>query len=246
MTATETVKQYGETVVTTGRTVAEQLRTPLLAVVGAGDLAVRRTVTVVEGLRSRAEALPGEAQVQADLAAKEARTRAIQVAGQARTAARPEVVLGTVSTLVEAARTQVEALAQHGAVVVDDLRRQPAFRTVVRRAERAVDTVEDRLEDVLEETAEAVAEASNEVTSLAQKTAAKAEKVIDSAEEATHEAAETAKATIAEAEEPVAAKPAKKNSPARTSTPAKTSARVSRARTAKRNDPTAVPAKSTD
>ncbi len=89
MTATQTVKQYGETVVTTGRTVAEQLRTPLLAAVGAGDIVVRRTVSVVEGLRSRAEALPGEAQVQADLAAKEARTRAEQLAVQARSATRP-------------------------------------------------------------------------------------------------------------------------------------------------------------
>ena len=57
----------------------------VLAVIGAGDLAVERAMTVFGQFRSKAEALPGEAQVQADLAAKEARTRATEAAGQART-----------------------------------------------------------------------------------------------------------------------------------------------------------------
>src|ERR671920_659710 len=52
MSTTDTVRHYGETVVSTGRTVAEQLversRTPLLAVVGAGDFAVKATIEVVE------------------------------------------------------------------------------------------------------------------------------------------------------------------------------------------------------
>ena len=90
---------------------------------------------------------------------------------------RPEALRSTVVSLVENARTQaattVEKLAEHGAEVVEDLRRQPAFRKVVRRAERAVDAVEDTLEDVLEETAETVVEASNKATSVAQKTAAR-------------------------------------------------------------------------
>ena len=75
MTATQTVKQYGEFAVTAART-------PVLAVIGAGDLAVERAKTVVSTFRTKAEALPGEAQVQADLAAKEARTRATEAAGR--------------------------------------------------------------------------------------------------------------------------------------------------------------------
>jgi heparin binding hemagglutinin HbhA len=205
MTATDTVKHYGETVVTTGRTVAEQLversRTPLLAVLGAGDVAFQATREAVESLRSRAEALPGEAQVQADLAAKEARARVQEV----RTATRPDAVLGTVSTLVDAARTQVEALAVRGAGVVDELRRQPAFRTVLRRAEGAVDTVEDALEEVLEETAETVAGASDEVTSVAQKAAAKTAKAAKKAEAQVEEAADATKATVRSAEKPTCA-----------------------------------------
>ena len=180
MTPTKTVKQYGETAVSTYKTLN-------LAVIGASDLAVERAKTVLEQFRSKAEALPGEAQVQADLAVKEARTRATEAAGTDRTTAqhfatavRPEVLRSTVESLLETARTQavatVEKLAEHGAEVVEELRRQPAFRRVVRRAEQAVDVVEDTLEDVLEETAEAVVEASNEVTSVAQKTAAKATK----------------------------------------------------------------------
>ena len=38
MTPTQTVKQYGELAVAQGRTLAEQARTPILAVVGAGIL----------------------------------------------------------------------------------------------------------------------------------------------------------------------------------------------------------------
>jgi heparin binding hemagglutinin HbhA len=269
LSPTEPGKPSGETVVTTGRTVAEQLversRTPLLAVVGAGDLAVKATKDVVDTLRSRAEALPGEAQVQADLAAKEARTRATEAAQTARTrvhevrvATRPDVVLGTVSTLVDVARTQVEALAERGAGVVEELRRQPGFRKVVRRAEEAVDTVEDALEDILEETAETVAEASDEVTSVAQKAAAKTAKAAQKAEDKVEDVAESAKATVRSAEEtdastkaaakaaaPVKTAPARKSTPAAaTKAPAKaTTTRVSRARTAKRTDPTAVPAK---
>ena len=163
-TTTQTVKQYGEFAVAQGRSIAEQAKTPILAVVGAGDLAVERARTVVAQFRSKATssimALPGEAQVQADLAVKEARTRATEAAGTARTTAqqfatavRPEAVRSTVESFFETARTQavatVEKLAEHGAEVVEELRQQPGFRRVVRRAERAVDTVEDALEDVL-------------------------------------------------------------------------------------------------
>ena len=68
MTPTQTVKQYGEFAVAQAQTLAEQARTPLLAFVGAGDLAVERARTVLGQFRTKAEALPGEAQVQADLA----------------------------------------------------------------------------------------------------------------------------------------------------------------------------------
>ncbi len=260
MTPTQTLKHYGETVV-------ERQKTVLLATIGAGDLAVERARTVAGSLRSRAVALPGEAQVQVDLAAKEVRNRAEEAAGRAReavqharttgrqfvTSVRPNTVASTVTGLVESARTQatstVEALAERGAEVIEELRRQPAFRRVVSRAERAVDTVEDRLEDVLEDTAEAVSEASDEVTSVAQKTAAKTAKAVDQVEEKTSAAAESAKAALDGAEEApaAAAKPAKKSSAAKKATPARaTSARVTRARTAQRTDPTVVPAKNND
>src|SRR3954464_1644532 len=155
MTATQTVKQYGETAV-------QLTKTQLLATIGAGDLAVQRARTVVDQLRNRAEALPGEAKVQADLGVKEARTRATEAAGQARAAAeplrasrRPEAVRSTVPGLVETARTQafatVEALAERGAHVVEELRQQPGFRKVVRRAQNAAPTVAGTGEQAAEE-----------------------------------------------------------------------------------------------
>jgi heparin binding hemagglutinin HbhA len=250
MTPTKTVKQYGETAVSTYKTLN-------LAVIGAGDLAVERAKTVLEQFRSKAEALPGEAQVQADLAVKEARSTAHQLA----VAVRPETLRSTVTGLVETARTQafstVEKLAEHGAEVVEELRHQPAFRRVVRRAEQAVDAVEDTLEDVLEETAETVVDASNKATSVAQKTAAKASKVAAKAEDKVEEVAETTKATAEKTVEapnsgakpvtattPTAATAKKSTPAARKSSPAKaTSATVTRARSAKPANPTAVPAK---
>lgn len=239
MSTTETIKTYSETAVNQGRqaasSVAEQGRTGLLVAIGAGDVVLDRARTVVTTFRSRAEALPGELQVQADLASKEARTRAEQAAA----AVRPEALTETVSGLVETARRQalstIEELAERGEKVVGDLRRQPAFRRVVRRAEEAVDSVEDALEDVLEETSEAVAEASDTVTSVAQKTKARAEKAIDEVEDEVSAAADAAKATVHDAAEAdVTPAPA-----------AKAPRKATRARTATPPKATAVPAKST-
>ncbi|MGY1830809.1 hypothetical protein ACI8AA_10325 [Geodermatophilus sp. SYSU D01180] len=236
--------------------VAERGRRQFLVAVGAGDLAVEQARTVLASLRT----LPGEAQVQVDLATKEARTRAEQAADRAREAVtharangrqlagavRPDAVVSTVSTLVEQARTQatatIEQLAERGADVLQELRRQPGFRRFVVRAEQAVDTVEDAVEEVIEEAAEAVNEASDEVTSLVQKAASKTTKAAAKAEEVVDQAADQAKAAIeegAEATDEATAKAARK--PAKRTTAARgkatgTSTRVTRTRTAKTTD----------
>jgi heparin binding hemagglutinin HbhA len=246
MSRTDTLKSYGETLVETGRT-------GLLAALGAGDVAVDRARTVVGGLRSRAEALPGEAQVQADLGAKEARTRVETAREQARRAAvharttvtelRPETVLGTVTGLVDSARTQalgaIEELAGRGEALVGDLRRQPAFRKVVARTERAVDAVEDGLEDVLEETGETVAQASDTVTSVAQQAAARTGEAVDAATADVQDAAEATKATVADAAADAPAADETPAAPAAKATPARK--RAPKAATVP--DPLAVPAK---
>jgi len=229
--------------------VAERGRTPLLVAVGAGDLAVAQARTVLVSLRSRAEALPGEAQVQVDLATKEARTRAEQAAERARglvTVVRPDAVVTTVAGLVGQARTQaadtVEALAERGADVLQELRRQPGFRRFAAKAEQAVDTVEEAVEEVIEEAAEAVAEASDEVTSLVQKTAARTTKAAARAEAAVDQVADSAKAAIEDTAEAAdeatdeaiaqaARKPAKRTTAARGKAATGTSARVTRTST---------------
>ena len=244
MSRTGTLKSYGETLVDTGRT-------GLLAAIGAGDaavdVAVDRARSVLGTVRSRAEALPGEAQVQADLAAKEARARAEQARAAVSTV-RPESVLGSVTGLVESARTQALAaigdLAERGEKIVGELRTQPAFRRVVARTERAVDSVEDTVEDVLEETAETVASASDEVTSVAQMAKARTDKAVDRATEETREAAESTKRTVrssaeaspAQADEVTVTAP-KKPAAKKTPTAKKPSA------SSPVPDPTAVPAK---
>ena len=206
--------------------VAERGRTPLLVAVGAGDLAVEQARTVLATLRSRAEALPGEAQVQVDLATKEARTRAELAADRARglvTVVRPDAVVTTVAGLVGQARTQaagtVEALAERGADVLQELRRQPGFRRFAAKAEAAVDTVEDAVEEVIEEAAQAVTEASDEVTSLVQRTAARTTKAAARAEAADEAIAQAAR------------KPAKRTTAARGKAATGTSARVTPTRT---------------
>ena len=228
--------------------VAERGRRPLLVAVGAGDLAVEQARTVIATLRSRAEALPGEAQVQVDLATKEARTRAELAADRARglvTVVRPDAVVTTVAGLVGQARTQaagtVEALAERGADVLQELRRQPGFRRFAVKAEQAVDTVEEAVEEVIEEAAEAVTEASDEVTSLVQKAASRTTKAAARAEAAVDQVADQAKAAIddtAEAAEEATdeavtratRKPAKRTTAARGKAATGTSARVSRTR----------------
>ena len=229
--------------------VAERGRTPLLVAVGAGDLAVEQARTVIATLRSRAEALPGEAQVQVDLATKEARTRAELAADRARglvTVVRPDAVVTTVAGLVEQARTQavdtVEALAERGADVLQELRRQPGLRRFAAKAEAAVDTVEDAVEEVLEEAAQAVTEASDEVTSLVQRTAARTTKAAARAEAAVDQVADSAKAAIEDTAEAAdeaadeaiaqaARKPAKRTTAARGKAATGTSARVTPTRT---------------
>ena len=206
MSRTDTLKSYGETLVETGRT-------GLLAAIGAGDVAVDRARTVVGGLRSRAEALPGEAQVQADLGAKEARTRveaareqARRAAAQARTTVgelRPETVLGTVTGLVDSARTQalgaIGELAGRGEQLVGELRRQPAFRTAAARTEGAVDAVSDGIEDAAEKAGETVADAADAVSSAAQQASARTDAAVD---EVTADVQDAAEATTSAADAP--------------------------------------------
>jgi heparin binding hemagglutinin HbhA len=247
MSTAQTVRQYGETVL-------NQYKTSLLATIGAGDLAVERTRTLVEQLRTRAEALPGEAQVQADLAAKELRTRvsgAVTAAQHLATNVRPEKVRASLAGLVETAREQaeetLEQLSDRGAGVVEELRRQPGVQRFLGRTERAVDVVEDRVEDLLEETSETVADASSEVTSVAQKAASKAGKAVDEAEETTRSAARSAREGVRSARTPKApekATPARRRAGRTTVTAVDGETTVLRAATADREDPTAVPAKS--
>jgi heparin binding hemagglutinin HbhA len=247
MSTAQTVRQYGETVL-------NQYKTSLLATIGAGDLAVERTRTLVEQLRTRAEALPGEAQVQADLAAKELRTRlgdALSAAQSAAANLRGERVRVTVTELVDNARRQagetLETLTDRGTEVVEELRRQPGVQRFLGRTERAVDVVEDRVEDLLEETSETVADASSEVTSVAQKAASKAGKAVDEAEETTRSAARSAREGVRSARTPKApekATPARRRAGRTTVTAVDGETTVLRAATADREDPTAVPAKS--
>ena len=233
---TETIKSYGEAAVIEGRKVADTLvetgKTGVLAAIGATDVVVDHARSVVGSLRSKAEALPGEAQVQADLAAKEVRTRAEAARSKAGNAG------GLVGTVREQAASTLSGLAARGEEVVEDLRRQPGFRSVVGRAERAVDTVEDALEDVLDTTDEVVAKASDEVTSVAQKSASKASKAANEVTSAAQKTkARTSKAVDEAKETPTKKAPAKRAAAKRTPAKATTKAPLPRA--------TAVPAKST-
>jgi heparin binding hemagglutinin HbhA len=269
MSTTDTLKQYGETLV-------ESSRTGLLAAIGAGDVAVERARSTVGIVRTRAEALPGEAQAQADLAVKEARIRAEQAraraaqatadararaaqaaeqAGDAASSARsavssavatvrPETVLATVSTLVGAARAQAVStlveLAGRGEKVVEELRSQPLVRRVAGRAEQTVDAVAETVEDTLAETADTVEAASNEVTSVAQKIAARADKAVEEATSSTEAAAETTKRRVRATTAPKADDKGTGRGTKRTTT-----VETVEASTTPVPDPTAVPAKNT-
>jgi hypothetical protein len=86
MTPTQTVKQYSELAVAQTRTFAEQAKTPLLAAVGAGDLAVEFARTATADVQARAAKVDLEPKVLRDQALTLVSSRVEELQGDAKKA----------------------------------------------------------------------------------------------------------------------------------------------------------------
>jgi heparin binding hemagglutinin HbhA len=125
----------------------EDLKTPLLAAVGAADLALATVNEIVATLRDRAE----EARTDAEARVEESRTRLVKLqqmnADELRKAA---------EGYAEAATTTYSKLVERGEAALERLRSQPEFKDAAARVEgytdQAVELTEQALGNVASQT----------------------------------------------------------------------------------------------
>lgn len=204
------VREVRSQVTKTVSTRFDVVRTPLLAWVGVGDLAVTKVTEAVETARTRAaqrrelavkrreklqarvSELPTE--LREKLTPEELRKRYDEVAEQART--RYEDVTGQV-------RKTYTELADRGEVAVEKIRRRPQVKKVLhtvseadnaieKRAEMAVDGLHDVGEEVL-------GRVSTQTRSVGEKAARATQKLADEAAEAVTETSKDLAESIDEA-----------------------------------------------
>ena len=217
----------------------EQARTPLYAVLGAGDLAseaIRDYVT-----KARADASGQAKDVQArvtDLQTRltELQDRLVEVRTQVRTQVRtrvtelPEDLAGLRGRLepaelrhalegyAQSLQELYDRLASRGEATAAKLREQPQVRKAMGRVEEAADTTEDRVgklvEDARELTFEVLGRVSRRTRSAGEKAAIRTEKVADEIAEAVEEAGDE----VASTTRSVSRKVANRTKPAATTT----------------------------
>jgi heparin binding hemagglutinin HbhA len=188
---TEDVRKAGEQVSAAFTAVLEQAKTPLLAALGAGDLAGKALT----------EAL-AKARTQVNERAEAARTAVDELPGL-REKLDPSELRKLVDTYTTAAANLYSYLAEHGEETLEKLREQPQVKVVLdqiaRRTrsvgEKAAEDVEQAAEDIAEavveaggdvaaETRSATRKAANKVSAPRKPAAEKAEKPADETTEA--------------------------------------------------------------
>lgn len=157
---TEDVRKAGEQVSAALTAVLEQAKTPLLAALGAGDLAGKALT----------EALT-KARTQVNERAEAARDAAEDLSGL-REKLDPSELRKLLDTYTTAASNLYSYLAEHGEETLEKLREQPQVKVVLDQ----VNDLQDRAEDVL--------------GNIARRTRAAGEKAAEDIEEATEDVAE--------------------------------------------------------
>ncbi|GAA1345531.1 hypothetical protein [Saccharothrix algeriensis] len=115
-----------------GEQVAAAARTPLLAALGAGDLAAKAVVEALNKARERAEAARSAAE-SADL--KDLRDRFD-----------PAELRKVVDAYTQSALNLYQFLAEHGQEALDKLKSQPHVQKALHQVEEAVETAQKRTE----------------------------------------------------------------------------------------------------
>ncbi|GLW92520.1 hypothetical protein [Actinokineospora globicatena] len=196
---TDDVRKAGGQAVAAVNTAIEQARTPLLAALGAGDLAAKAVVDAVQKAKARAETTPGELRGKFD----------------------PAELRKLVEEYTAAAFRLYQGLAEHGEGALDKLRAQPQ----VKKLEEAIEAAQVRVgvaagdaktlaEDVLAKVTGKTREVGEKAAETAETVAAEvAEAVLDAGDEVAEEARSATRRVAnrtAPATKPAARKPATK------------------------------------
>lgn len=180
----EDVRKAREQAVEALNTAVEQIRTPLLAALGAGDLATQAVVDAVNKARSRvterAEAAKGAAQdLPSDLTGL-------------REKLDPAELRKLVDEYSSAAQKLYQKLADQGEDALNKLRSQPQVRRALEQLEEAIATLQDRVGDVAGDAREladdVLARVTRRTRSVGEKAARTTQRVAAETAEAVHEA----------------------------------------------------------
>lgn len=191
---------------------AEQLRTPLLAALGAGNLAGQVVVDAVGKARDRVTETGEAARKNIEELPEDVTT--------IREKLDPAELRRIFDEYTESAVKLYNRLAENGEQTWDRLRTEPRVQDVLKQVEEVLHTAQDRVGEVRTEAREKVEEV---LGAIAKRTRAGGERVA-TATEAAAERVEQAEDEVAAEEEPAAAKPAPKTTVARSTTTRRTSA----------------------
>ena len=131
---------------------ADDLKTPLLAAVGAADLALERVNEIVAALRERA----GEARTDAETRVEETRARVTKLQeelpsqfGDLRERLNSDELRKFAETYADAAQTSYNKLVERGEAALERLRSQPALEEAAGRVERYSDQAVELTQEAL-------------------------------------------------------------------------------------------------
>ena len=180
----EDVRKAGEQARVAVTNAFEQARTPLLAAIGAGDLATQAVVDVVtktrDQLTERAEA--------ARSAVDELPTDVTSL----REKLDPAELRKLVEEYADAAVKLYQHLADQGEKALDKLRAQPQFKRAIDQLDQAVETAQHRAETAVEDARELADEVLGKVVRRTRSTGEKAAREVielaDDTADAVHEA----------------------------------------------------------
>ncbi len=167
---TEDVRKAREQAVAVLNTAAESVRTPLLAALGAGDLATHAVIDAVNKARTKVN--EGTAAVPSDLTGL-------------REKVDPAELRKLVDEYTEAAQKLYHKLADQGEDALAKLKSDPRVGKAIDQLEEAIATLQERVGDVAGDARELAEEVLGKVTrrtrSVGEKAASKVERVTEDA-----------------------------------------------------------------
>ena len=181
---TEDVRKAREQAVAVLNTAADSVRTPLLAALGAGDLATQAVIDAVNKARTKVNEGTHSAKETVDTLPKD-------LAGL-RDRVDPAELRKLVDEYTAAAQKLYQKLADQGEDALTKLKAEPRVAKAIAQLEEAIATLQERVGDVAgdarELTEEVLAKVTRRTRSVGEKTANRVERVTEDAALAVEEA----------------------------------------------------------